>query len=29
MNYLKYYIWFTAGIVIGMAIRDWLELLIK
>jgi hypothetical protein len=29
MNYLKYYIWLTAGIVVGLAVKDWLELILK
>ena len=29
MNYLKYYIWLTAGILVGLAAKDWLELLLK
>lgn len=29
VKYLAYYIWFTAGIVVGLAVKDWLEVLLK
>ena len=27
-KYIGYYIWFTSGILVGLAIKDWLEMLL-
>lgn len=29
MKQIQAYIWFTAGILVGLAIKDWVELLLS